>query len=129
MGESSRIRKALQQSRAVRIWFWDGQREYLGEALELNVAAVTGFLKMSQFGEATVLPTPRVMEGLTKHLTGRAVEMKLSSGGLEADVKAKITGVQTDFENRRRMLVLAEFVSVSDRNRPILERLAGQLRR
>jgi len=127
MGESSRIRKSLRQSRSVRIWFWDGQREYQGEALELNPAAVTGFLKMSQFGEGTVIPTRKVVDGLIKHLTQRAVEMKLSSEGLQVDLKARITSVQTDFENPRRLLLMAEFPGVPDRAAPILARLASQL--
>src|SRR2546428_9699566 len=69
MVDTSRIRKSLKASHVVKIWFWDGVREYLGEAVELSAERATALLKMSQFGNSTVIPTRKLMEGLIKHLT------------------------------------------------------------
>jgi hypothetical protein len=128
MADSSRIRKTLKASHVVKIWFWDGEREYLGEAVELSPERTTGLLKMSQFGNSTVLPTRKVVEGLVKHLTKKVVEFKCTSGILEAAVRAKITLIQPDFENPRRVLLEAEIQSPSEQNQKILRRMSEILR-
>lgn len=128
MTDSSRIKRTLKASHVVKIWFWDGQREYLGEAVEVSAERATGLLRMAQFGNATVIPTKKVMDGLVKHLSGRVVEFKFTSGILEAAVKAKITLVQPDFENPRRLLVEAEIQSPSEHNRKLLTRMAEILK-
>jgi len=112
----------------VQVWFWDGEREYTGEAVDLSAAAVTALLKMSQFGDATVIPTQRLVEGLARHLSKRVVEMKVSHEGMEADVKALIAGVQPDFESPRRLLLTASFQAPSERNEAVLRKLAERLR-
>jgi hypothetical protein len=127
MGESSRMRKSIAQSRVVKVWFWDGEREYQGQALELSEARVVAFLRVTQFGDATVIPTKSLVPGLSKHLVGRTVEFKLTSGTLEALLKGKVTSLNPDFENPRRLLVEAEFASPSERNVLILRQMAKSL--
>lgn len=128
MTDSSRIKKTLKASHVVKIWFWDGLREYEGEAVEISSASATALLKMAQFGNATVIPTKKVMDGLIKHLSQKVVEFKCTSGILEAAVKAKITSVHPDFENPRRLLLEAEFQSPSEHNQKVLNRLAEILK-
>ena len=128
MTDSSRIKRTLKASHVVKLWFWDGQREYQGEAVEISAARAVGLLKMAQFGNATVIPTRKVMDGLIKHLSGRVVEFKCTSGILEAAVKGKITLVQPDFENPRRLLIEAEFQSPSEHNQKVLARMAEILK-
>ena len=40
MADSSRIRKSIKASRAVKVWFWDTVREYTGEAVELTPESI-----------------------------------------------------------------------------------------
>ena len=68
------------------------------------------------------------MDGLIRHLSQKAVEWKCTSGILESAVKAKITLVQPDFENPRRLLVEAEFLSPSEHHVKILARMAEILK-
>jgi hypothetical protein len=128
MTDSSRIKKTLKASHVVKIWFWDGEREYEGEAVDLSPERATALLKMAQFGNATVIPTKKVMDGLIKHLSQKTVEWKCTSGIMESAVKAKITLVQPDFENPRRLLLEAEFQPPSEQNRKILLRMAEILK-
>jgi hypothetical protein len=128
MTDSSRIKRTLKASHVVRVWFWDGEREYEGEAVELSPSGSTALLKMAQFGNATVIPTRKVVDGLVKHLTQKTVDWKCMSGIMESAVRAKITLVQPDFENPRRLLVEAEFQSASEQNRKILTRMGEILK-
>lgn len=114
--------------RPVQVWFWDGQREYTGEAVELSADRVTALLKVSQFGDATVIPTQRLVEGLVKHLSQKVVEMKVAGEGMEATSKALITDVQPDFESPRRLLLQAAFQSPSERSASVLAKLAARVR-
>ena len=128
MTDTSRIKRTLRASHVVKIWFWDGEREYEGEAVELSAHGATALLKMAQFGNATVIPTKKVLDGLIRHLSQKAVEFKCMSGILEVTVKAKIKLVQPDFERPRRLLVEAEFQSPSEQNRKLILRMSEILK-
>lgn len=125
---TSRIKRTLKASHVVKIWFWDGVREYLGEAVEISPDRVAGLLKMSQFGAATLVPEKKVVDGLVKHLTNRPVEFRCTGGLLEVSVKATITLLQRDFENPRRLLVEAAFLAPSEHNQKLLKRLGEILK-
>jgi hypothetical protein len=127
--DSSKIRRSIRASRAVKVWFWDTIREYTGEAVELGSGRLTALLKMGGTGMATVLPSPKVVQGLVKHLTGRVVEFKISGMTQEVPCKGTITEVQTDFENPRRLLVLAELRGMSDKSAQILDSMGRSLAR
>ena len=130
--ESSRIRttklkQSIVRSRKVKVWFWDTVREYTGEAVSLTHSNLTALLKMGGTGMATVIPSRAVMDGLMKHLTGRVVEFKVSGMALEVNLKGTISEVQKDFENPKRLLVIAKFQQTSERNQMVLHRMGQDL--
>ena len=119
----SKIKKSIIASKRVKVWFWDTVREYTGEAVSLSATDLTALLKMGGTGLSTVIPSPTVMEGLIKHLTGRLVEFKITGMSLEVNLKGTITEVQRDFENQKRLLLIAKLQPTSERNQMILNRL------
>lgn len=123
----SRIKKSLALSKRVKVWFWDTVREYTGEAVSLSSTDMTALLKMGGTGMGTVIPSQAIMDGLIKHLTGRVVEFKVSGQSLEVTLKGTITEVQKDFENPRRLLLIAKFQSTSEKNQLMLNRLGQNL--
>jgi hypothetical protein len=125
----SKIKKSIIHSKKVKVWFWDTVREYTGEAVSLTATDLTALLKMGGTGMATVIPSAAVMEGLIKHLTRRTVEFKISGMSLEVNLKGTISEVQKDFENPKRLLLIAKLQSTSDRNQMILNRLGQNLGR
>jgi hypothetical protein len=124
---SSKIRKSIIHSKKVKVWFWDTVREYTGEAVSMTSTDLTALLKMGGTGMSTVIPSHAVMDGLIKHLSRRVVEFKVSGQSLEVNLKGTITEVQKDFENPRRLLLIAKFQSTSERNQMILNRLGQNL--
>ena len=120
---SRRIRERLARSRRVQVWFWDGVREYTGEASSVSPEKIEAELKISQFGSSTIVPTPVILNGLIKPLTRRAVEFKISARGMEANTKGKVTAIGLDPKNSRRLILHASFDSPSERNKAILRRL------
>jgi hypothetical protein len=78
---------------------------------------------MGGTGMGTVIPSKAVMTGLMKHLTGRVVEFRISGQTMEVGLKGTITEVQQDFENARRLLLIAKLNATSERNRDILNHL------
>jgi hypothetical protein len=67
------------------------------------------------------------MEGLIKHLSRRVVEFRVSGMSLEVNLKGTINEVQKDFENPRRLLLIAKFQPTSEKNQMILNRLGQNL--
>ena len=130
--DSSRIRttklkQSIVHSKKIKVWFWDTVREYTGEAVELTPTDLTALLKMGGTGMGTVIPSKAIMDGLVKHLTNRVVEFKVSGMSLEVDLKGVIREVQKDFENPKRLLVIAKFQPTSERNQMILHRMGQNL--
>ena len=125
----SKIKKSIIHARKVKVWFWDTVREYTGEAVSLNATDLTALLKMGGTGMATVIPSQSVMDGLVKHLTRRVVEFKITGMSLEVNLKGTIAEVQKDFENPKRLLLIAKLQSTGEKSQMILNRLGQNLRR
>ena len=127
MTDSSRIRKTIAASRKVKVWFWDTIREYTGEAVTLTPEDLTALLRMGGSGMSTVIPSKAVMDWIVRHLTGRVVEFRITGQNLEVGLKGTIEEVQKDFENARRLLLVAKLNPTSDHNQLILRRLGQGL--
>ena len=123
----SKVKKSIIHAKKVKVWFWDTVREYTGEAVALTATDLTALLKMGGTGMATVIPSQAVMDGLIKHLSRRVVEFKISGMSLEVNLKGTIAEVQKDFENPKRLLVIAKLQTTSDQNQMILNRLGQNL--
>jgi len=123
----SKIKKSIIHSKRVKVWFWDTVREYTGEAVSVTATDLTALLKMGGTGMATVIPSQAVMDGLIKHLTRRVVEFKISGMSLEVNLKGTISEVQKDFENPKRLLLIAKLQSTNEKNQMILNRLGQNL--
>ena len=123
----SKIKKSIIASKKVKIWFWDTRSEYTGEAVALSATDLTALLKMGGGAATTMVPSRALMEGLIKHLTGRVVEFKVTGMGQEVVLKGTITEVQKDFENPRRLLLIAKFSSTTEKNQLILRKLGSSL--
>jgi hypothetical protein len=123
----SKVKKSIIVSKKVRVWFWDTVNEYTGEAVSLTATDLTALLKMGGGGMTTMVPSQTIMEGLSRHLTGRVVEFKISGQGLEAALKGTIQEIQKDFENPRRLLLIAKFQATSEKNQMILSKLGSGL--
>ena len=95
--------------------------------MALTATDLTALLKMGGTGMATVIPSQAVMDGLIKHLSRRVVEFKISGMSLEVNLKGTIAEVQKDFENPKRLLVIAKLQTTSEKNQMILNRLGQNL--
>jgi hypothetical protein len=123
----SKIKKSIITSKKVKIWFWDTIREYTGEAVALTESDLTALLKIGTGSMMTMIPSKAVMDGLIKHLTGRVVEFKITGQSLEVMLKGTIAEFQKDFENPRRLLLIAKFQGTSEKNGLILKKLGAGL--
>jgi hypothetical protein len=123
----SKVKKSIIIAKKVKVWFWDTQNEYTGEAVALSSTDLTALLKMGGGATTTMVPNNALMEGLIRHLTGRVVEFKISGQGLEVALKGTIREIQKDFENPRRLLLIASFQSTSEKNQLILNKLGSAL--
>jgi hypothetical protein len=123
----SKVKKSIILSKKVKVWFWDTQNEYTGEAVALTSTDLTALIKIGGGAATTMIPAKVIMDGLTRHLTGRVVEFKISGQGLEAALKGTVSEIQKDFENPRRMLLIAKFPNPSEKNGLILNKLGSGL--
>jgi len=123
----SKIKKSIIISKRVKVWFWDTQNEYTGEAVALTSTDLTALIKIGGGATTTMIPAKAMMDGLIRHLTGRTVEFKITGQGLEAALKGSVSEIKKDFENPRRMLLIAKFQNASEKNGLILNKLGSGL--
>jgi len=120
MGELTEMRNRLKRGRQIRIWFWDGVREYKGKATRLDGSSLDAFLKVADFGEQTLLPGISVLDRLSKFFKDKTIDMKITGLGTEVNVRAKVTQIGSSKDNKRRIDLVAEFVSPKDRDKDVL---------
>ena len=123
----SKIKKSIASSKRVKVWFWDTVREYTGEAVALTSTDLTALIKLGGGRATTMVPAKSVMDDLTKHLTGRVVEFKVTGQGSEIALKGTIREIQRDFEKPRRILLMAKFQPPSEKSQLILNMLGESL--
>lgn len=123
----SKIKRSIIASKKVKVWFWDTRNEYTGEAVALTSTDLTALIKLGGGRSTTMVPAKAVMDDLTKHLTGRVVEFKVTGQGVEVALKGMIREIQRDFENPRRILLMAKFQPPSEKNQLILNKLGESL--
>jgi hypothetical protein len=123
----SKIKKSIIASKKVKVWFWDTQNEYTGEAVALTSTDLTALIKIGGGGRTTMIPAKTLMDGLARHLTSRVVEFKVTGQGFEVALKGTIREIQRDFENPRRILLIAKFQPPSEKNQQILNTLGAAL--
>jgi hypothetical protein len=123
----ARIKKSIIASKKVKVWFWDTQSEYVGEAVALTSTDLTALIKIGGGGATTMVPAKVIMDGMIRHLTGRVVEFKVTGQGAEVTLKGAIRELQRDFENPRRILLIAKFQPPSEKNQLILNKLGAGL--
>ena len=125
MGEMTKIRERLKRAKEIKIWFWDGMREYEGIATRLTTESVDGYLKISELGDQTVIPGPAMLEGIIRHLTNRDVDMKLTGQNMEVQLKATVIAVARHTTDERRATLSAAFKSPNEKQTGMLQRLAN----
>jgi hypothetical protein len=99
----------------VRVWFWDGDREYKGDVVMLaeNGIVFHAKLKPAQT-QRTLLDVSGVLAAVKKLLEGRKVMVELSSPKTKGEVKLRFEKIETVAKGKDLFAVTATFEKPPD---------------
>ncbi len=81
------INSQLISRRDVRVWFWDGEREYKGFCVEAADNGIIFRAGLKPHGARTLMDASAVIDGVKRLLEGKKVMVELSSPKVKGEVK------------------------------------------
>jgi hypothetical protein len=85
--ETKLINSQFLSRRDVRVWFWDGEREYKGQCAEWAHNGMIFHVSMKAPGGRTMADAPAALGGVKRLLEGKKVMVELSSSKVKGEVK------------------------------------------
>jgi len=85
--ETRLINSQFLSRKDVRVWFWDGEREYKGHCVEAAENGVIFHVAMKAPGLRTMADASAAVAGVKRLLEGRKVMVELSSPKVKGEVK------------------------------------------
>jgi hypothetical protein len=85
--ETRLINSQFLSRRDVRVWFWDGEREYKGQCAEWADNGMIFHVSMKYPGVRTMADASAALGGVKRLLEGKKVMVELSSSRVKGEVK------------------------------------------
>lgn len=83
------INSQLISRRDVRVWFWDGEREYKGYCVEAAENGLIFRAALKTPGAGTLVDASAVLPAVRRVLEGKKVMVELSSSKIKGEVKMR----------------------------------------
>ncbi len=87
--ETRLINSQFISRRDVRVWFWDGEREYKGKCVEVAENGIIFHAAMKASGLRTMADASAALDGVKRLLQGKKVMVELSSPKVKGEVKLR----------------------------------------
>ena len=132
MGETTRkrVKETLRRAKEVRIWFWDGQREYNGTAQDISATGfAASFLVTDASKQRSIALRPTLVEILVHQLTTKPLEFRITGMGEELHIKGQVINVDQSHENPDWLLVSGELSPSRETDRATLTRMGESIPR
>ena len=83
------INSQLISRKDVRVWFWDGEREYKGRCVETAENGIVFRAALKTPGAGTLVDASAALPGIKRLLEGKKVMVELSSPKVKGEVKLR----------------------------------------
>lgn len=129
MGETTRkrVRETLRRAKEVRIWFWDGQREYNGTAQEISATGFAGSFLATDPSQKAVHLSVTMLQLVSRQITSRPMEFRIQAMGSELNVKGQVINVDRSQQNPDWLLISGELTPGRDSDRATLNRFGESI--
>jgi hypothetical protein len=98
----------------VRVWFWDGEREYRGQCVEAADNGVIFHVAMKSPGGRTMADAASALAGVKRLLEGKKVMVELSSAKVKGEVKFRFQKIASLSKESNMFLIEAVYETLPD---------------
>ncbi len=98
----------------VRVWFWDGEREYKGHCVMVAQNGLVFHAALKPHGMRTLADASVAVQGVRHLLEGRKVMVELSSSKVKGEVKLRFEKVEAVAKGSNLFAVTATFEATPD---------------
>ena len=110
------INEKLVSRKDVRVWFWDGQREYKGDCRSMADNGFLAHLKATSPLEGPLTNARVHLLPVQRHLVGKTFTMELSSPKTKGEVKVAVEQVFIPSDKPDHFAVIVHFDVPPDPN-------------
>ncbi|MBI2899536.1 MAG: hypothetical protein HYY17_05085 [Planctomycetes bacterium] len=112
--ETRLINSQLVSRRDIKVWFWDGQREFQGECVALGENGVWMEIKVRVPVDGTIPNVGIFLQLLRKQLKDKVVTVELTSPKIKGEVKVKLSTVGVLSQKKEMLSVVATYEAPPD---------------
>ena len=110
------INSQLVSRRDIKVWFWDGQREYQGECVALGDNGIWMEIKVRIPMDGTIPNIGIFLQLLRKQLKDKSVTVELSTARIKGEVKVKLATVDVLSQKKELLSVVGTYLTPPDTN-------------
>ncbi|HXG61689.1 MAG TPA: hypothetical protein VNO22_09950 [Planctomycetota bacterium] len=100
--------------RDIRVWFWDGGQEYLGECRAIAENGILMHVKMKRPADGTVPDPAKFLPAVRKSLVGKKLAVEASSPKTRGELKIQVEQVDVVSAKKELLSVVGTFTQTPD---------------
>lgn len=100
--------------RDVRVWFWDGGQEYVGECRAIAENGIMMHVKMKRPADGTVPDPAKFLPAVRKSLLGKKLAVEASSPKTRGELKIQVDQVEVLSARKELLVVVGTFTQPPD---------------
>lgn len=108
------VNSQLVSRRDIKVWFWDGQREYQGECVALGDNGLWMEIKVRVPMDGTIPNVGIFLQLLRKQLKDKVVTVELTSSKTKGEMKVKLATVDILSQKKEMLSLVGTYVVPPD---------------
>lgn len=110
------VNSQLVSRRDIKVWFWDGSREFQGECVALGDNGIWMEIKVRMPMDGTIPNVGMFLQLLRKQLKDKSVTVELSTPRIKGEVKVKLATVDILSQKKEMLSIVGTYVAPPDPN-------------
>ncbi len=110
------VNSQLVSRRDIKVWFWDGEREYQGECVALGDNGIWMEIKVRVPMDGTIPNVGIFLQLLRKQLKDKTVTVELSNARVKGEARVKLATVDVLSQKKELLSMVGTYLSTPDAN-------------
>jgi len=104
----------LLSRRDIKVWFWDGEREYQGECVALGDNGIWMEIKVRVPADGTIPNVALHLQMLRKKLKDKVMTVELTTPKMKAELKLKLATLDVLSQKKEMLSIVATYTTPPD---------------
>lgn len=112
--ETKLVNSQLVSRKDIKVWFWDGEREYSGECRAIAENGIWIEAKAKRPADGTIIDARSYLASVRKCLIGKSISVEMSSAKTKGEVKVRFDQADVVSTKKEIFSIIAGFAVPPD---------------